>query len=174
LSDPPLVRATGTHSSGKPDSWGLLVHPRQAQGQQPPSPMVLIGSAQQSRRAARSEKRRSQRRPTRAFAHATRFVLVGGAARGELLVRRRRDIRRCRVAPALRQVFNAQHTGNPLGERSVSVARESTIVCKASLASLRATARLKSRSNQLSSLVDTSYRHRYHVNPGCRTVINRR
>lgn len=43
---------------------GLLVHPERTQGQQPPSPMVLIGSAKQSRRTARSEERRPQRRPT--------------------------------------------------------------------------------------------------------------
>lgn len=60
------------------ECWGLLVHPGRTQGQQPPSPMVLIGSAKQSRRAARSEERRSQRRPTWDCSPATRFVLVGG------------------------------------------------------------------------------------------------
>jgi hypothetical protein len=79
----PVTRQSyGLTAVGKPNAGGLLVHPRRTQGQQPPSPMVLIGSAKQSRRAARSEERRSQRRPTRACAHATRFVLVGGAARG--------------------------------------------------------------------------------------------
>jgi len=93
----PAARQSYGHSAvGQADGWGLLVHPERTQGQQPPSPMVLIGSAEQSRRAARSEERRSQRRPTFAFASATRFVLVGGAARGELLVRRRFGIRRHR------------------------------------------------------------------------------
>lgn len=76
------LRATAI---GKPIAGGLLVHPRRTLGQQPPSPMVLIGSAEQSRRAARPERRRSQRRPTSALAHATRFVLVGGNALGALL-----------------------------------------------------------------------------------------
>lgn len=86
----PAARQSYGHTVvGKPTTGGLLVHPGRTQGQQPPSPMVLIGSAEQSRRAARSEERRSQRRPTCACAHATRFVLVGGVALGELLVRRR-------------------------------------------------------------------------------------
>jgi len=65
-----IVRPVAHRSYGlaaisvKPKAAGLLVHPEQAQGQQPPSPMVLIGSAMQSRRAARPKRRRPQRRPT--------------------------------------------------------------------------------------------------------------
>lgn len=56
----------------------------------------------------------------------------------------------------------------------VPVARSIVIVCKASLASHRATARLTSRSYQKSSLVDASNRHRYDANPGYRAVNDRR
>jgi len=75
----PVTRQSyGRTMVGEPTIEGLLVHPGRTQGQQPPSPMVLIGSAKQSRRAARSEERRSQRRPTWNFFRATRFVLVEG------------------------------------------------------------------------------------------------
>jgi hypothetical protein len=56
----PVTRQSyGLTAVGKPSAGGLLVHPRRTLGQQPPSPMVLIGSAEQSRRAARPERRRS-------------------------------------------------------------------------------------------------------------------
>jgi len=91
----PVTRQSYGHTAvGEPNAGGLLVHPGRTLGQQPPSPMVLIGSAKQSRRAARPERRRAQRRPTRAYANATRFVLVGGVARGVLLAHRRASIRR--------------------------------------------------------------------------------
>jgi hypothetical protein len=100
----PVTRQSyGLTAVGKPIAGGLLVHPRRTLGQQPPSPMVLIGSAEQSRRAARPERRGSQRRPTSACAHATRFVLVGGGALGALLAHCRFSIRRCRPRSTLRR-----------------------------------------------------------------------
>lgn len=144
----PVTRQSYGHSVvGKPTAGGLLVHPGRTQGQQPPSPMVLIGSAEQSRRAARPEERRSQRRPTRACASATRFVLVGGDARGVLLACRRINVRRRWPRPPYGG-FSARNTQAIHTKSTALGCPRHRIFCKASLASLRATARLTSRSNQ--------------------------
>jgi hypothetical protein len=156
----PVTRQSyGLTAFGKPIAGGLLVHPRRTLGQQPPSPMVLIGSAEQSRRAARPERRRSQRRPTHAFAHATRFVLVGGGALGALLVHCRFGIRRHRPRPTFR--LGSQYTPHRQSTRKAPhLGLPRAVFGKASLASFRATARLTSRSDLSSSLVDMPHRCR--------------
>jgi len=120
----PVTRQSyGLTAVGKPSAGGLLVHPRRTLGQQPPSPMVLIGSAEQSRRAARPERRRSQRRPTRAFAPATRFVLVGEVRWAHSLHTVGTAPEDAARAPPYGEVLSAHHTGNPHEEHLISVSR---------------------------------------------------
>jgi hypothetical protein len=169
----PVARQSYGHTMiGKPVIEGLLVHPERTQGQQPPSPMVLIGSAKQSRRTARPERRRSQRRPTKNFFDATRFVLVEGVTvkcSPRVLPGQNP---KTPTDPPLRSVLQ---THNTLAIPRWSAATRFDPLCPTgrTLSFHPATARLNSRSNRSSSLVDTWHRRRHYVNPDCKAVEDR-